>query len=569
MTRTVVLGLIATSLFLPKVASAQHIERQSLSSTGGQGDKKSPAGHRLGVSAHARYLAFSSQATNLVAGDLNGFGDVFVRDRVTGVTTLVSRSAAGAASDGTTDTPCISRDGRFVGFYSFATTISGPDVNQKADYFVVDRDPDQNGVFDEGNSTVSRINRRPDGIQSVSPPPAWTFSQMDMSADGRFVAFISGDADLLTVADTNGQDDFFVVDRDPDGNGAFENASFKTWRASESATGAGGNGPSITGGISADGAWVTYESQSTNLVAGDDNWVSDVFVKQVGGAAITLISRATDGGAANGPSLSPDISGDGRFVVFASTATDLVPNDTNGVQDVFLHDRDPDGNGVLDEGNGVTSRLSEIGGFAGNGHSHSPTISDDGLRVTFHSDASNFMEQDTNGRSDVFLVDRDPNGDGLPGPGVAIHCLTVAPNGDAADDGSAMASLSPDGAFVVFESRAGNLVDQDTNQVSDIFLAGPGLSLQAYPEVGHGGQPLTLTAFAGEGQAPMAIFTSSVGGAPLLYPVAYGALDAAGAAAVGDNVPPALVGLDVGFVGASVGWHGGLVLSNEVVVSFE
>lgn len=574
MTRRIAAVTASLALFSLATASAQHIERQSVSSAEAEGDLKSPAAHRLGVSLGARYLGFTSQSTNLVSGDTNGYSDVFVRDRANGTTLRVSTSSSGVQGDGTSNTPAMSRDGRFVGFYSLATTISPPDVNQKGDYFVHDRDPDGNGVFDEGNATITRINRRPDGIQSVSPPPAYTFSQIDISADGRYVAIVSGDSDLLTTADTNNQDDFFVVDRDPDGNGIFESSSFLTRRASESTSGTPGNGPSTTGAIAADGSWVVFESQSTNLIAGDNNWVADIYCKQVGGATLALMSKAVNGPIGDGPSLSPDISGDGRYVVFASSATNLVVGDHNEVQDVFLRDRDPDGDGVFDEGNATTIRLSQLISITGavieaNNHSHSPTISDDGLRITFHTDATNLFPDDYNNRADLLLVNRDPDGDGFAGPGLALHCLSKAPNGDNANEASTAGSLSPDGAFIVFESRASNLVQGDQNNVSDIFVVGPGITLTAIPEIGMLGQPVTLDLFAGQSQTPMAIFTTGVNGTPLQLPVAFGTLGTSGNASLSDLVPAGMVGLEVGFVGASLGWHGGLVISNEVVVPFQ
>jgi Tol biopolymer transport system component len=157
----------------------------------------------------------------------------------------------------------------------------------------------------------------------------------------------------------------------------------------------GGNAPAL----SADGRFVAFESASSNLVPGDTNGVSDIFVHDRVTGATVRVSVDSAGNEADRISSGATISGDGRFVAFSSWASKLVLHDTNGVYDIFVHDRDPDGNGVFDEGNGVTTRVSvDSNGTQGDGHSFNAAISADGTRVAFQSQSDDLVPGDRNGR---------------------------------------------------------------------------------------------------------------------------------------------------------------------------
>ena len=209
-----------------------------------------------------------------------------------------------------------------------------------------------------------------------------------VSADGRFVAFQSLASNLIT-GDTNGEDDIFVHDRQ----------TGETSRVSITSDGAEGNGDSFWPSISADGRFVAFRSPGSNLVPGDTNGAEDIFVHDRQTEKTTRISVAWDGTQANGDSYYTCISADGRFVAFPSSASDLVTGDTNGCADAFVHDRQT----------GQTTRVSVASdGAQGNDHSDGPSISADGQCVGFTSYASNLVPDDTNGERDVFVHDRGP-----------------------------------------------------------------------------------------------------------------------------------------------------------------
>jgi Tol biopolymer transport system component len=209
------------------------------------------------------------------------------------------------------------------------------------------------------------------------------------SIDGRYVAFHSH-ASNLVPGDTNGFYDVFVHDR----------ITGATERVSVSTAGVQGNGDSSYGytpSISSDGRYVAFSSLATNLVSGDTNTFSDVFVRDRQNGTTERVSLDSGGAEGNGDSVAPVISGDGRYVAFESFASNLVAGDTNGTWDVFVRDRLA----------GTTERASVDSSAAeANGQSHWPAISSDGRYVAFQSYASNLVAGDTNGFADVFVHDR-------------------------------------------------------------------------------------------------------------------------------------------------------------------
>jgi Tol biopolymer transport system component len=264
------------------------------------------------ISADGRFVAFESAATNLVPGDTNGFSDIFVRDLTAGTTTRVSVDSAGRQANGKSFRPVISADGRHVAFESVATNLVPGDTNGLSDVFVRD--------LMTGKTT--RVSVDSVGRQANGPS-----SSAAISADGRFVAFES-DATNLVVGDTNGKRDVFVYDL----------LTRTTSRVSVDLAERQANGPSFNAAISGDGRFVAFESDASNLVPGDSNLKRDVFVRDLMAGTTTRASVDSAGRQANGSSSGASISGDGRFVVFDSDAFNLVPNDTNGKQDVFVHD---------------------------------------------------------------------------------------------------------------------------------------------------------------------------------------------------------------------------------------
>ncbi len=210
-------------------------------------------------------------------------------------------------------------------------------------------------------------------------------------------------------------------------------------------------GSSRNATVSADGRTVAFDSSASNLVAGDTNGASDVFVREIQSGTTELISVSTVGGVGNGGSTLPALSGDGRYVAFLSTASNLVAGDTNGKKDVFVRDRI----------GGTTTRASlDSLQDEANGDCEAPSLSSDGRYVVFSSVATDLVSGDGNGKKDIFRRDRDL--------AITIRVsLDVAggdPNGDSEDP-----SVSDDGNTVAFASAAGDLHSDDPNATVDVF----------------------------------------------------------------------------------------------------
>jgi Tol biopolymer transport system component len=282
-------------------------ERVSLGPRGVQGDFSSI---EPSISVDGRFVAFFSYATNLVLGDTNRKAEGFVRDRQTGTTERVSVGSGGAQDNGISGPPSISADGRFVAFASVATNLVPGDTNGTADVFVRDR----------LTGTTRRVSFGPGGVQGNDHSAGGS-----ISADGRFVAFVSN-ATNLVPGDTNGTTDVFVRNRQ----------TGTTRRLSLGPGGAQGDGQSSVASISADGGFVAFQSEATNLVPGDTNDGDDVFVGDGLTGKTRRVSLGSGGVQGNGNSITPAISADGRFIVFGSSGTNLVPGDTNGQNDVFV-----------------------------------------------------------------------------------------------------------------------------------------------------------------------------------------------------------------------------------------
>ena len=351
--------------------------RVSVSTAGREADDSS---YGPALSADARFVAFDSWATNLVAGDVNGFRDVLIHDRRTGTTSLISAAPGGKAADGESYGAGLSADGRFVTFSSQADNLVPGDANVAWDVFVHDR----------LEATTTLVSLASDGSQG-NFNSAGSF----ISADGRFVAF-SSIASNLVPGDTNAVADVFVRDR----------LTATTTRVSLTVRGAEASSGVYCTGISADGRYIAFYSYAANLVAGDTNRVADAFVHDRQTATTTRVSVTSGGAEGQDSSYAPTLSGDGRFVAFTSRAPNLVSGDINSAGDVVWRDQQ----------GGTMSLVSIATGRAqGNGDSYIGSISADGRVVAFDSLATNLVAGDTNGEPDVFVRDR-----GVPGPVIAL-----------------------------------------------------------------------------------------------------------------------------------------------------
>jgi Tol biopolymer transport system component len=252
-------------------------------------------------------------------------------------------------------------------------------------------------------------------------------SQQDISADGRYVAFLSHYT--YGPGDNNVNDDVYVRDR----------MTNTYTRVSIPIGGAVANGASERPSISADGRYVAFASAASNLVPGDTNGAVDVFVRDLVAGTTVRASVSSTGAQVNGISRDPDISADGKIVAFTSTAFELIPSDANGMVDVFVRDLDA----------GTTSRVSiRTGGGEADQPSTSPALSGDGRVVAFISQATNLIAGDTNSRIDVFVHDR------MSG---VTERVSVSSTGGEANQSSSIPTVSYDGRFVAFDSSANNL----------------------------------------------------------------------------------------------------------------
>jgi hypothetical protein len=422
--QTVRIVMVVCALFTAGTAAAQSgTSRVSVSSAGTQGN--GPSRYPV-ISADGRWVAFYSSASTLVANDTNGVSDVFLHDRQTGATTRISVGPGGVQGNGESSEVAISEDGRWVAFESLANNLVAGDSNNRQDIF----------MHDQQTGLTTRVSVSTGNMQGNDN--SWVPS---ISANGRWVAFDSW-ATNLVAGDTNATADIFVHDRE----------TGTTIRASVGPGGIQTNGPSFLPVISAGGRWVAFRSFATNLVPGDTNGVSDIFLYDHETGTTTRVSVGPGGTQANGESLQTGVSGDGRLVVFISVASNLVLGDTNGSLDAFVHDHQT----------GVTSRVSVgPGGAQANSNSYVPVISADGRWVSFVSFASTLVASDTNGTADVFVHDR------LTATTTRVSIGAAGAQGNQVSD---FPAITADGRAIAYYSSASNLVPGDTNTVADVFV---------------------------------------------------------------------------------------------------
>ena len=426
-------GLVGAALqvlLLTVPAIGQETTRVSVDSSGAEGDNVSDD-EGPSISANGQFVAFSSYASNLVAGDTNGVWDVFVHDRATGITERVSVDSSGGEGNGKSPIAEISADGQIVAFASGASNLVAGDTNGACDVFVHDR----------ATGITERVSVDSSGGEGNGE--SGNYFGMSISADGQVVAFPSS-ASNLVAGDTNGVWDVFIHDR----------ATKTTERVSVRSNGNQGNAESASPSISGDGQVVAYRSAASNLVAFDTNGVWDVFVHNRATGNTKRVSVDSSGVQGNSYSVYTAISADGKVVAFESLSSNLVAGDTNRDYDVFVHVR----------ATGITERVSvDSSGGQGNDYSYWPSLSEDGQIAAFYSKANNFVAGDTNGYPDVFVHDR--------ATGITQR-VSVDSSGAEGDDDSGYdgLSLSTNGQVVAFGSVASNLVAGDTNGAQDVFV---------------------------------------------------------------------------------------------------
>ncbi len=421
----VVLALATSGLAVADTRSAPTDTRSVVGPHGRQAEQDSGV---TKLSDDGRFVAFTSTAKKLVRGHTGRQPDVFRHDRTRDRTRLISVGRDGTIADGASRTGGLSRDGGVVSFDSAASNLVEGDSNATHDVF------------------VRRVRAGVTELISVGfdgSPADGSNVRPDVSASGRYVTWDSFATNLI-ADDTNGGLDVFLRDR----------RTGTTERVSVTNDGSQANGESAAAAISANGRFVVFESGATNLSETvDANGTSDVFLRDRLLGTTDLISIGRDGQAGAGVSVIADVSDDGRFVAFVSTAANLVRHDTNGVADAFVRDR------TL----GTTTRVSVATGGAQSGGCGciGLAISGDGHQVAFDSEAADLVDGDTNGRFDVFVHDLVT--------GATMRASVTAAGGQA-DLASLAPAISRTGSVVGFQSGATNLVPDDTNGAADVFV---------------------------------------------------------------------------------------------------
>jgi Tol biopolymer transport system component len=406
--------LAALVLVSTALSASAGTTRVSVSSSRQQGNRPS---FTAGISANGRFVAFTSLATDLVPGDTNGRQDAFVYDRRTGRTERVSVTSGGAQARPTQDpnggsaAMDLSTDGRFILFRSDATNLVRGDTNRKSDAFLHDR--------------VTGKTRR-------VPPAGVGVSGGTLSANGRYA-----------VLDAGGNVFRYDLRRG------------RLLRVT-----AGANSWSDEGSVSADGRFVAFTSNASNLVHGDTNRLPDVFVRDTHTGktirvSVTSAGRQGTGKRYSNGSNAPKISGDGRYVAFHSDMRNLVRGDTNDTFDIFVHDRVT----------GKTQRVnvSSTGRQANAESGSGASFTADDRYVAFSSLATNLVPNDRNDITDVFVRDLRTNR-------TQLVSLGLHGQGDDASWIGLGAAFTADGRNLLFASWAANLVPGDTNDVADVFV---------------------------------------------------------------------------------------------------
>ncbi|MGQ0554121.1 MAG: TolB family protein [Planctomycetota bacterium] len=419
--------LLAVALAAPQSAAqaeaqAGQVSRVSISSRGDEGTALS---YDCALSQDGRFVAFASDAPNLVDFDGNNSGDIFVHDRLTGVTTRESLASDGTEANDMSYGPSLSADGRFLVFESWATNLVPGDTNGFQDVFLRDR-------------LLGKTIRVSVGTQGQQAQLPCVGSRISLG--GRAVAFQTFSPNMGFGPVSRQQ--LYVRDFV---SGALEMVSV-------SSHGEVGDNDSWYGHLSFDGRYVAFASESTNFSPIDLTDGHDIYVHDRQAGTTRLVSVSSTGGKIAGTANLAQISADGRYVVFESSAVNLVPNDNNGQTDVFLRDRWLGVNHLVSVG---------LGGLLANERSGRPSLSLDGRYVAFHSNASNLVLGDGDFIQDVFRRD----------VWTGLTEIVATPGHGTFGNGfSLIPSISGNGRVVAFESHATNLVAADVNEVQDAYV---------------------------------------------------------------------------------------------------
>lgn len=513
--------VLAALVAVPALAAAQGPSQGTFRvSTDAVGNEVPYGAYCSALSGDGRFVAFGSGSPGLIPRIGNQYGQIYVKDRLTGAVQLASVRTDGVEAKGECYAPVLSQDGRYVAFESYADNLGGPSL----EYF-------QN-VFLHDLVTGRTL------VVSAHPPRAAYGDSRDpsISADGQRVAFSSTASNLVPGGVWN-RTNVYVCDIP---------TRLQT-KVSVNPAGREGDGASYSPRISRDGRLVAFVSVATDLVAGDTNGTKDVFVRDLVTRVTERVSLSWQGQELPRGGDWPSISGDGRYVAFESRDDSVVPggNPRRSWTDVFVRDR---WTGT------VTCVSRDRWGNASNGDSYRPVLSGDGRLVLFHSFASDLVRGDTNGGGDFFVHDR------ATGRTRRVSVDSVGNEVEATQAPIRAGAISDDGRFLAFDHRAPGLVSGDTNRNLDVFVRGPYLSLdvtwQDRDETVPPGPSLSLTTWTGTPGDACGLFVVRVDGVPLIRRLATGRFGADGTWSVTGTTPPALQGRVLTLLGLGLAPNG-------------
>lgn len=381
------------------------------------------------LSGNGAWVVFTSGATNLVVASLSGQREVFSYLLATQQIRHVSAALSGGQADGDSTANGVSADGRWILLTSQASDLSqAGDQNNTTDVF----------VYDQSEGEMRLVSMSPQGVAANGS----SFGR-DISPDGRYVVY-SSEASDLTDEDTNEAWDVFVWDRE---SGLSERISMGPGDQQRNVQ------PGVHAHISDDGRYVSYHSLSDQLTPASENGVFDIFVTDRERSSTTLLSSTFTGALVDGNAFVLGMSGDGRYLSSYASASNWVEGDTNGLQDVFLIDRTA----------GTTKRIN-LGpdGQQADSESSSAVLSSDGRFLSFASAATNLVEGDDNQMDDSFVYDQVAD---------QIRAMSRSATGEFGSGPSQAAQFSSSGTCYVFASKASNLsLNSSTDEVVDLFV---------------------------------------------------------------------------------------------------
>lgn len=467
--------LLRRGILLPESA-VPCTEIANVASDGAYGDN---GGNGPAFDATGRRIAFHSFSTNLVGGLPSTLTHAYARDRVTGATALLSAATDGTPGNSVSTNVSMSGDGRHVAFSSRSSNLV-PGTNLATRVYVRDRDTDRDGVFDEiADVDTVLVTRNPAGL-----PRTGDFGVLNAGgggvAPGRFVAIQAGGVDLVGTTILGTQ--VYVHDRDADADDVFDEdgGTSTVWISTTYDGDVGGSTGAAGPAMSASGRYVAFHSGAATLLppGEDTNAKSDVFVRdrdtdgdlefdESGSSTTIRVSVSSAGGEGDEFSTFAGISADGRFVTWESRATTLDPACANGLEQIFVRDRDTDENGIYDEPAAVETRCVSVDTFGdpGDAACKRPRISPSGRYVIYQSQARNLVEEGTNGQRNVFLYDRLTD----ETTRVSVRNTGEETTQRSGDDIYAAAVADGD-PLVAFVSQDEEIAFEDMNGQADVFL---------------------------------------------------------------------------------------------------